>query len=352
MIKESQRLAWEADGCGIEVVDLRGEKNTMKRSGFGGRTWLGLGVSVLVAFGWLRSNIGLAYEREVVLPEQYQTESEKETLADRFSVELSVGMNLVRSLNSYRAQAMGISDFDQLTPQGKTYLDRLGLEFSKSTVTAGVGATYLINPRTGVFLTVPGSLVHAERDATAAGPRGSTITVTEDDWAVGIGDVSAGISYGLLLETETSKIPTVNVQFEADSDLAKYYSLGDGVWGFTPGVRVSKFLTESYYLFGTGSYTYKMEKNGAEPGDVIGYGGGIGFLMNNKQSRAEIGLTMYSFGESTIDGQPAFEEGNNLVLRLGVQSVYKGGSVHLVIGGLNHGFSNMDLGLEMSFAIL
>jgi hypothetical protein len=322
----------------------------MKRSAFGGRTWLGFGVSVLVAFEWLSSDIGLAYEREVVLPEQYQTESEKEAVANRFRVEVGLGWTIIHSLNSYQAQAMGISDFDQLTPRGKTYLDRLDLEYSQNIITAAVSATYFVNPRTAVFLAVPGGFVWASHDKTVSwGNRGGTATVSESDWAVGIGDVTAGIGYDLILET--SKTPAVSVHFVADSDVARYFSLGDGVWDFTPGVRVSKFFTDSAYLFGTGDYTYKLEKNGADPGDAIGYGGGIGYLTQDKQSRGEIGLTMYSFGESTIDGQTAFEKGNNLVLRLGVQSLYKGGSIYWVIGGLNHGLGNVDLSLEASFPI-
>jgi hypothetical protein len=288
----------------------------------------------------LRTNIGLSYEREIILSEEYQTKKEKEVLKDRFRLDLGIGYGF-----SYSSTAI-ITGLYELDPVYEAYLDRLGIEFSKNFITMRLTAAYAISPRFGIYANVPFGIVEPMKEK-----EGLARLSEEQDYEFGIGDISGGIYYHLVPETE--RIPNVIVSFDLNSNIAEYTSLGNGVWDLTGGLQLRKFLSKSFFLFGLGDYTYTMEEKDVNPGDVIGYGGGIGFLSWG-DSITEIGLKAYSIGEGEVGGVKWLDKNEDLVFNLTFKSLLKGGSSTFFIAGLAEGldFERNTFGFEFSIPIM
>lgn len=285
-------------------------------------------------FALVKINIGLAYEREIVFGEEYQSKKEKEQVEKRFGLDLSFGYGY-----SYIQFLTGIYGIDS---KEKIYYNRLGLDYSNSSTTFRVTGSVLATPRLGFYAGSPFGLVSVKQDRV--GRLGET-----QNLEFGVGDIYTGGYYQLVTETKT--IPSVVVNFDVNSNTAKYSSLGDGVWDFTPAVQARKMLTNSFYVFGLEDYTYRKKENGVDPGDIIGYGGGVGVFFG--RNAVELGLKAANIEKTKLDGATWFDKGEDLALNFRWGFLDTGGSVNVNIGNLDEGFDikTNTFGIEITFPI-
>jgi len=313
----------------------------MKRSASVVRTWLGIGAFVLAIIAGPQSGISRADEREISLPEQYQTNAEKERLENQLAGSrfgLSVGFG--SGIYSDAQRALANTLFPISDPGRDAIFERLGLRSSDNIFTVSPTGTYRITERAGLYLTVPSGLVSRDHEPVA-----------RFDPQYGIGDVHGGASYNLL--TESGWIPAAIVSLDVKSNTATYGSLGNGVWGFTPGVQPIKSITESIFVFGLFDYAYNLERSGVKVGDVIGYGGGLRVLLRDRETAGVIGLKMSSVADSKIEGQTVVAKHDDLMLFLGSESLYSGYSIQFYLTGLNEGLGlkKNTAGFEISIPI-
>jgi hypothetical protein len=287
-------------------------------------------------------NIAYALEREIILEEKYQTSAETERYAstdvsfrDRFG--LDIGWGYGYSYAEIHTQVYGPD------PALKTYLNTLDMDFSTNMGIVRLRGRYMINPRLYAYLGAPMGFVEVKEEVW---PKS---LFEEEDIEAGIGDVSAGLQYFLFPETE--KIPSTIVSFEVNSDTSEYYSLGDGLWGYTGGLRLTKTISDPYYLFGLGHYTHRVEDSGIDPGNITGYGGGIGLLLS-EIGRIELGLRLIDFAETELNDVTLFEDDDNLTLFLSLYGE-QGTSVHILLGNIDEEISSdrTTFGVEFSFPI-
>lgn len=304
-------------------------------------------VFAVCIFVLLKQNVGFPYEREIILSEEYQTEKEKERLKgvtkpeeekiifkDRFRLDISGGYGF-----SY-ASAGIISGLYGLDSKYKTYLDRLDMEFSENLVQLRLTATYLLSPKIGIYLGLPAGVVK-ERDKGRFDD--------SNNISGGVGDVYGGIFYNVLSETKYR--PNVTINFDANSNTAKFSSLGDGLWDYTLGIQPRKFVAKSLYLFGVADYTFRMKESNIDPGGIIGYGGGVGILWG--QSIIEPGLKAYSIGETKLDSKTLFDDDKDLIFNIALKSLFNRGSLNFTVGNLDEGldFRTTTWGFEYSFPV-
>ncbi|MCK9603257.1 MAG: hypothetical protein M0R66_02735 [Candidatus Omnitrophica bacterium] len=233
------------------------------------------------------------------LSRDYQLESEKKHLKDNFSWEI----DLVYGLSSVsRLLGLGARRF----PDGpsKEYLDTLKMTNSNNDFLLTLGANYLITPKLELSLGVPVSIVMVEVET------GSRRKTKHPQLKAGVGDIYASISYALL--TESKSRPLVISTFEVKSPLSKYTSMGDGFWGFTPGVYLRKFISGSMYALGLAGYTFRLQRRGAEPEAGIRYGGGFGFLSGDK--KLELTLERTRSGKTKLGDKVIMDSGSDLIL--------------------------------------
>ncbi len=279
-----------------------------------------------------------AFEREVVLGEEYQTKREAAAMEDRFRLDLGWTYGITTSTESSI-----ISGWYDLDPAFAFYLERLDMEFSRNFVSMRTTATYLISPRLGVSATVPFGLVEPRRERDGIFPN------YDEEYDFAVGDISGGVNYCIVPETE--RIPNVVIGFDLNADTAKFTSQGNGVWDVTGGLRVQKFLSKSFFAFGLSDYTYTMEKNDIDPGDIVGYGGGIGFVPY-KEMILEIGLKQYEIGEAEFRGDKLLPENDSLLLTVSLRT--DTGSVNMFLAGFEGGMSSdrTTFGIEYVFPIM
>ncbi|MBU4185999.1 MAG: hypothetical protein KKI12_09935 [Proteobacteria bacterium] len=292
-------------------------------------------VVVSFVFMLLKPNVGIPYEREIVLEEKYLSESEKESLKDNFEIDLALGYGF-----SYTQAVIGAYGLD---PKGKSYYNELDLEYSENLAALRLTATFVINPKTGVYFGIPFGIIEAE---------GKDVW-DDDDIRFSIGDLFAGVYHHLLPETESW--PNVTANLALSTDLAQYSSLGNGVWDVTLGISARKFLSERFYLSGVCDYTYTKRKHNVDPGDKIGYGGGIGYFTK-KGTMIEARLKGCYIGAAEIpwSRETVLEKEQDLIFTLGVKSwLPKRACWSLTWGGLDEGveFKRNYFGFECSVPI-
>jgi len=303
-------------------------------------------ILVLFLSLFLGQDVVIALEREIILEDTYQTQQEKEryqreeeeiSFADRFRLDFSIGYGY-----SYAQILTGIYGPG---PALQTYLNQLDMEFSENLLTSRLTASYMVNPRTFAYFGVPFGVVELQTEA------GSTQLLPEQEYEFGVGDLFGGVGYLLLPETES--VPSTIINLDINSDTTEHYSLGDGLWDVTGGARISKSLSKSFYTFGVASYTDRLEKNDIEPGNIVGYGGGIGFL--SEDMRVEIGLKAAQIDETEFNNATLFNDDEDLAFNFSVYSLFEGGfNFHFTMGNLDEGmdFERNTFGFELSVPIL
>lgn len=292
-------------------------------------------VLVLFVFVVLKSSVGLAYEKEIILSEAYQTKKEKELYQfeeekvsflakKRFHLDIGFSTGIYGSAFNSDTWIYGPP------PELKTYLKQLDMEYSENLFTLSVSGTYVISPKMGIYLGIPFGVVLTKGEPAGGGLKRLFV---EENIEFGIGDVYGGVYYQILSEPKywLSVIGSLGI----DSNTAEFLSLGDGLWDFTPFVRVSKFITRSFYLFGVGGYTYRLEENNIDPGGIVSYGGGMGFLFGDRLMEA--GLTGRSIGKTKFGSETLFKSNEDLIFNISSRSLVKGIDMDITIGNLNEG---------------
>jgi len=284
----------------------------------------------------LVSGICLAYEREIIFSEEHKKEETgKITLKDRFKLDFSIGYGF-----SYAQFLTGLYGLDS---KYETYLDKLGMKYSESYTNLRLTATYIIHPKFGIYVGTPFGLVH-----TKAKYSGRQSTSTGN--AFGVGDVYGGAYYQLLSQTDI--LPDIIVDLDANSDITKYSSLGDGVWDYTGGIQARKLLWKPFYVFLTTDYTYREKKNSVDPGDIFGYGGGAGLMF--ERSMLEASLKAARIGTTKIGGDKWFDATDDLAFNLTYRTLApKPISVSFTMGDLDEGFhwEKNYFGIEFTMAV-
>lgn len=271
-------------------------------------------------------NVCFAAREDVVLGKDYQLKSEKEALEDKFSweVDLTYGLS-----NVSRLLGLGTEILEE-RPSSE-YLDTLGMAYSKNDFLVTLGGNYLVNPRLELSAGVPVSLVLAEIK------NGGRRRRTSREFKVGAGDAYASISYAFL--TESNSRPLVVATFEANSALSKFTSMGDGFWGLTPGLYLRKFIAKDTYLLGMTGYTHRLKRKGVTPGRMISYGGGVGFLSEDK--KIELSLERSHSDETKIGNRTVIDSEEDLTMSIAFTTIL--GSQTTTIGvflsGLEEGFN-------------
>jgi hypothetical protein len=195
-------------------------------------------------YALLKPTAVFSYEREIILSEEYQTEEEKERLKDmikpeeekirfkdRFQLDFSFGYGF-----SY-ASAGIISGLYGLSKEYETYLDRLDMEFSENLVQVRLTATYLLSPKMGIYLGLPAGVVEEKSEG---------LFDDSENVSAGVGDVYGGIFYNVLSETKYR--PSVVIDFVANSNIAKFNSLGDGC-GVLHWAYNQESLWQNHFIF-------------------------------------------------------------------------------------------------------
>jgi len=280
---------------------------------------------------FLRPLSGFSYEREIIIGEEYQTKRETKLLKRKFRFNLSVSTGFC-----YAQEVITSGKYELLPPEYKTYLEKLNMKFSSNPFTIGFTVTYIITPRMGVYFSIPFGLVKVGTRLCYVYPPGRFAEC--DKIAVGIGDIFGGVYYQLL--KETNLLPSLTVYFEVYSPLAKYTSLGDGVWDLVGGLDVRKILIKPFYLCGLFVYINKLPRNHINPGDIIRYGGGIGILRRNRA--IEIDVIKSDIGSIKMMDYVLLEKDTDLELMLrfdffGIKS--REGSLIFRMAGLDEGWN-------------
>ncbi len=278
-----------------------------------------VGFFLLIILSFTSIDKAIAYEREIILEDKYQAKGEKESLQDKFKFDFSLGYGF-----SYAQVVTGIYE---VTPAFRTYLRRLDLDYAETISSYRFTTTFLATPTLGIYIAVPFGLVEIEELKEGQ-------LIPDWEYEVGVGDVYGGIFYTILQETQDR--PSLTISVDANSDIAEHYSLGNGVWDYTTGFQSRKFVADSIFLSVLGDYTFKESKNGVEPGDTIGYGGGIGFVT--RSFMFEVGLKAYEIEETKLDGATFFQKDEDLVLTARLKHMGSGSSFNLSVSNINEDF--------------
>lgn len=296
-------------------------------------------MSTFIALLLLNTSFGFAFEEEfIILEKENQTKNERKRYKDRFVLNLSFTYG-------YYSRTKILSEKYILDYATRIYLERLDMDTIESTNPLSITATavYLINSKMSVYLTVPSGVFFTYKET------GTARAFEEPGMGVGLGDISGGINYYLLPENRNR--PGVFVGLNVDSDTATNYLFGDGLWSFTLGVRISKLLTKKIYVFGSGGYTHRLEKNNVRPGRIISYGGGIGFI--SKGSREEFSLRKTQINKTYVDNSALFGKTENTVLIISLTDLIKNVDINYYFSFSSDGFSfkSNSIGVEAVFKL-
>lgn len=271
-------------------------------------------------------NTCFASREDVVLGEDYQLKSEKETLKDKLTWEIDFvyGLSSVSRLTGLGSEIIS-------EKPAKEYLDTLGMTYSENNFMLTLGANYLVMPKVEISGGVPLSVAIAEIET------GNRRIPTTRQLRMAAGDAYAGISYALL--TESNRRPLVIATFEADSALSKYTSMGDGFLGLTPGFYLRKFISKDAYLLGTAGYTHRLKRRGVEPGKIISYGAGLGFLSEDK--KIELSLERSHSDETRIGEKTVLDSEDDLTISVAFTTMFasRTTTIGVSLSGLEQGLN-------------
>lgn len=271
-------------------------------------------------------NTCFASREDTVLSPDYQIESEKEGLKDKLSWEIGYSYGLS---NVPRLLGLGAERFEE--DPTKEYLDTLGMVDSKNDSLLTIGANYLATPKLEFSIGIPLSIVLAKIET------GDRRHKTSLQIRPAVGDIYGSVSYALLPETKYR--PLVIATYDINSALSKYTSMGDGFWGFTPGVYLRKFVSGQLYLLGLGGYTHRLERNGAKPGSSIRYGAGVGILSGNK--KIELNLERAKTAETKINEKTIKNSEEDLTISIEFTTILgsRTSTIGLFLSGLEKGLN-------------
>lgn len=196
------------------------------------------------------------------------------------------------------------------------FLGNIGVDqINSDSLTLDLTGRYNWRDRWQFDLNVP--VVYRETTFESAGAGGSSTSISEETVTRDpeIGDVSAGIAYKFLTETESRPDAVLSLRVKAPTGKDPYgiklqqvpgndnltvpeeLPTGNGVWSVTPGISLVKTVDPAV-LFGNLSYTYNLEEDYSDisstrgvkqPGTVqlgnwFQFGLGMAFALNERMS--------------------------------------------------------------------
>lgn len=224
----------------------------------------------------------------------------------------------------------GLEGLALVKPEGGVYgdyLDRTGTEFSENVVKFQLGVGFDVTEKMGVFLYIPAGIVDQPASSTLPG-------LVEFD--AGIGDLYGGLSYKLMAETEAQ--PRVDLFLSADSNLAKFTSLGDGLWSVRPGIQASKYFSDSVYGLASVSYERYFEKNSVDREDSFSVGGGLGTFVGSGKLKVDLELHYLHAGEIKVANTGTIPSSDSYSITLGLREAGEKVSGQFYLAGLNEDF--------------
>lgn len=235
----------------------------------------------------------------------YEEESDGVGFGDRFDMYFDVGVgNYYGNIAFYRLFGLN-NDI-------KKYVDRLGLKYSENIMTFNIATSYVLTNNVILFLGIPFGWIDVLKD--------KNYTISEvfdslefdlEDSQVAIGDVYGGLMLNIYGH------PEISFTFGVKSNTSEYFSLGDGLWGYSFSAKIKQLLSKSYYIYGDGQYMFRSKENGISPGDISKYGGGFGFT-DGQSGGAEIGLKVSNFRQTKIDDIILFDDADDLSFNLDI----------------------------------
>lgn len=292
---------------------------------------------MLISLVLIVPGTGWTSEEEIENKQRYPSgEEETAEIRERFTVDLGIGYGY-----SY-SDSVSFAYLTQLMPEAEIYLERLGLTLSQNGVTLRLSTFFAVTPAFGFYVMVPYGMVETKAETNLPG----LINIK-----FGVGDIRVGSYLSLLSETE--RRPKVTLGLDYDTDTAIYSSLGDGTRSFTITADVRKFISPSVYLVGTVDHTFRMEKNEVEPGDIRGYGGGIGFLTGSGQSKFVALLKKVTVDEAKLNGFVLLDGSSDLSLTLTWLDIVRGIHSSFYATRLNEGldFKKNSFGFNFNFPL-
>ncbi|MGX5217243.1 transporter [Pseudomonas segetis] len=196
------------------------------------------------------------------------------------------------------------------------FLGNIGVDqINSDTLTLDLTGRYNWRDRWQFDLNVP--VVYRETTFESAGAGGASTSISEETVTRNpeIGDISAGIAYKFMTETESRPDAVVSLRVKAPTGKDPYgiklqqvpgndnltvpeeLPTGNGVWSITPGISLVKTVDPAV-LFGNLSYTYNLEEDYSDisstrgvkqPGTVqlgnwFQFGLGMAFALNERMS--------------------------------------------------------------------
>jgi len=163
----------------------------------------------------------------------------------------------------------------------------------------------------------------------------------------GPGDIAGLVRYQVWHERGSS--PDVILDMRVKSRTAGNSLLGTGTWSIGGGVTLVKTL-DPVVFFGRVGYTYTFEHDGFNPGNEIGFLGGLGFSLNDRVSLNMQVNGIYNTENTQLNGNSIHgtsQEGVSLSLGVTVQVTKHVFVEPLVSFGLTNDAPDVVLGLNV-----
>jgi hypothetical protein len=233
--------------------------------------------------------------------------------------------------------AYGLSYLDEMAatglarpgPEAARYLDLVGQKVSNTAVEISVTTAYQLSGTSFIFAQLPMGVVEKRLNGQARVPL--------SQYAAALGEVGAGYSRELV--GESSRRPKIELTVSVAPGLARYTSLGDGLWDAAAGLRLRKYLARTLYGLAEADYTYRFEKAGVQPGEIVDAGLGAGRLMGSGAWRLEAAVKAYRIAGSTAGKQVLLGQSNDLVVQASLVNAADGNRINLNISQLDKGIN-------------
>jgi|WetSurMetagenome_2_1015567.scaffolds.fasta_scaffold34954_2 hypothetical protein len=272
-----------------------------------------------------------------------QTSQTQQTEKKYPGFDLSLGLTAGYNYNTMTKFIRGES------PELTIYLRQLGLLYAFNNFGFYVTGTFDINPRIGISATFPFAFVTKE-----------SIDFQNNMSDFGVGDFSFRLYFNVIKKEKSKPMkPQLQLYSDVNSNLSKFYPLGDGRWNITLGGKITKplfefnqdyqILLKSFSIFGLADYTFAMDRTDITGGNIVGYG--VGF----KAKGDILGLVVQAKGQHTnktfFKDRTLFGSGDDVILNFSLN--YYKSCLSLNIGGLGQGvgLAKNRIGVEAVFPL-
>lgn len=278
---------------------------------------------------FLNPHISLASEQNIPTIEKYQKQETNKTNR-RFNLDIGLGWGF-----SY-GNSLLVAGLFEPDPNTELYLELIDLQQSENVLVVRLSAGYAFTQDFGIYINVPSGLIQKPPDPEENRLPG---LIEADDYKYGLGDIAIGAYYRII--SETTALPNIILNFDVDSNTAKFSSLGNGLWDITYAGQARKTFFDVFQVLIVGDYSNRLEKEIGkemiEPGDIIGYGGGFGLLFFKKVSLETI-LKEINISETKLNGTTLLQSTRDRLLLIKLSTISSRVGLDISVAGLKDGF--------------